>query len=72
MTYFTFKDEDGNAYGSFEVFHQNVGTWTDEDGEQHEDGPGWYWWACFPGCMPDGDLIGPFETRQEAIDDAQS
>lgn len=32
---------------------------------------GWYWWACFQGCLPDGDPIGPFETEQEAIDDAQ-
>jgi len=32
--------------------------------------PGWYWWACFPGCMPDGDPSGPFQTEQEAIDDA--
>jgi hypothetical protein len=32
---------------------------------------GWYWWACFPGCMPDSDPIGPFETEAEALADAQ-
>ena len=32
---------------------------------------GWYWWSCFPGCLPDSDAIGPFETEQEAIDDAR-
>lgn len=32
---------------------------------------GWYWWACMPGYMPDGDPMGPFETKQEAIADAQ-
>ena len=33
--------------------------------------PGWYWWSCFPGCMPDSDPFGPFATEQEAIADAQ-
>lgn len=32
---------------------------------------GWYWWSCFPGCLPDSDPSGPFETEQEAIADAQ-
>ena len=32
---------------------------------------GWYWWACFPGCLPDGPPIGPFATSQEALADAQ-
>ena len=32
---------------------------------------GWYWWACFPGCLPDGDATGPFKTEAEAIADAQ-
>ena len=33
--------------------------------------PGWYWWSCFPGCLPDSDPYGPFATEQEAIADAQ-
>ena len=32
---------------------------------------GWYYWACFPGCLPDGDPIGPFDTEADAIADAQ-
>ena len=32
---------------------------------------GWFWWSCFPGCMPDGCANGPFETRKEALADAQ-
>ena len=32
---------------------------------------GWYWQSCFPGCLPDGEAIGPFETEDEAIFDAQ-
>ncbi len=34
--------------------------------------PGWYWWACFPGCLPDGEPSGPFDTEEEAIADARS
>ena len=33
--------------------------------------PGWYWWTCFPGCLPDSEAIGPFETEQDATRDAQ-
>jgi len=32
---------------------------------------GWYYWPCFPGCLPDGEAIGPFETEKEALEDAQ-
>jgi hypothetical protein len=32
---------------------------------------GWYYWNCFPGCLPDGDPVGPFDTEDEAIDAAQ-
>lgn len=34
------------------------------------DFEGWYWQACFPSCLPDGDLMGPFKTESEAIGDA--
>ena len=32
---------------------------------------GWYWWTCFPGCLPDSEPNGPFATRKEALTDAQ-
>ena len=32
---------------------------------------GWYYWYCFPGCMPDSDPIGPFATEAEALAAAQ-
>lgn len=34
-------------------------------------GVGFFWWPCFPGCLPDSDPVGPFETEAEAIADAQ-
>jgi hypothetical protein len=30
---------------------------------------GVYWWSCQPGCLPDGEAIGPFETAEEAEED---
>lgn len=32
---------------------------------------GWYYWTCFPGCLPEGDPIGPFETEEEALEAAR-
>ena len=32
---------------------------------------GWFAHACFPGCLPDSDPVGPYETYQEAIDAAR-
>jgi hypothetical protein len=32
---------------------------------------GWFWWLCLPGCLPDGEPEGPFQTEQEALDDAR-
>ena len=65
MSYHQFiNHETGESYGSFEVYQMNeyiAGEISDND---------FYWWACFPGCMPDGEPNGPFPTEQEAIDDA--
>jgi hypothetical protein len=33
---------------------------------------GWYWWSCFPGCLPDSEPVGPFDTEAEALADAQN
>ena len=33
--------------------------------------PGWYWWACFPGCLPDSEPFGPFATEADAIEDCR-
>lgn len=26
----------------------------------------WWWWYCFPGCLPDSDVFGPYDTEKEA------
>ncbi len=33
---------------------------------------GWYWWLCFPDCLPDSDPFGPFPTEALALADAQN
>lgn len=32
---------------------------------------GWFYWFCFPGCLPDSRPEGPFESPQAAITAAQ-
>lgn len=62
-------EESQEEYGSFEVYFQRP-----EPGRVDEwlnpVEPGWYWVACFPGCMPDGDPVGPFSSSQLAHEDA--
>ena len=56
MAYHKFKNADGEEFGSFETFKED---------------DGWYWWSGFPGCLPDGDAQGPFDTEEAAVEDAQ-
>ncbi len=35
-----------------------------------DEEPGWYYWYCMPGCLPDSDPMGPFETREAAHADS--
>lgn len=59
--------EDQDEYGSLEIF------WHDGQDEGTGSGlsePGWYWWACFPGCLPDGEPAGPFASSRQALEDA--
>ena len=67
MSYHEFRNENGEEFGSFETFF-TCGSFDQEAEDSHS--PGWYWQAGFPGCLPDGEPSGPFETEQEAIKDA--
>ena len=80
--YHSFIDENGNEYGSFEVFkpepfETNTITLTTQPmidlfGETlpAKYKSGYYWQSCFPGCLPDSDPVGPFDSEAEAINDA--
>ena len=39
--------------------------------EEEEIKGGWFYWFCFPGCLPDSGPIGPFESAKEAKREAQ-
>ena len=61
------RESDPHALPNVEVFHVS------NHPECTLDDPiGWYWWSCFPGCLPDGEPNGPFETEAEALADAQN
>lgn len=36
----------------------------DDDGAPLE--PGWYFWYCMPGCLPDSDAFGPHASAADA------
>lgn len=56
---------------TFQVRRDNVREFRNarEDGEPLRCG--WYWQPCFPGCLPDGDPVGPFRSEAAAVRDAQ-
>ncbi len=77
MSYHTFMNTpDDEPRGCFEVFYDDAdmahGHARNFDANGEPVAPGWYWWACFPGCLPDGEANGPFASEQDAIDDAQN
>lgn len=37
----------------------------------YETDEGWFYWFCMPGCLPDSDKEGPFNTEEEALEHAR-
>ena len=74
------REDDPHSLPDCEVFYMSKreirsygkeSCWWNE-GDREYLSSGWYWWVCFPGCLPDSDPIGPFASEREAIEDAQS
>lgn len=69
-------DPNGTPYGSFEIFwddsdiSEHGGLPRNYDGEGNPVKPGWYFWPCFPGCLPDSEAIGPYATSKDAYEGA--
>ena len=63
------RESDPHSLPDIEVFEQGDYDLVDDEGEPLPDG--WYWWSCLPGCLPDGEPTGPFDTEEEALEDAQ-
>lgn len=68
-------EETQEEHGSFEIFFNDASL---PYGLRYEEGEnwgepmpsGWYWWARFPGCLPDSEPNGPFATSRQALEDA--
>ena len=61
------RENDEHALPDVEVFHSSDYP-AEADAEPLE--PGWYYWYCLPGCLPDSDPIGPFisfEAAEKAV-----
>ncbi len=58
-------DIDPRTGATIEVFH------ADEvlAGSFGARGPGWFWWCCRPGCLPDCLPTGPYDTSYAAYRD---
>lgn len=42
------------------------------DSDEQPMSAGWYWWSCFPGCLPDSEEMGPFDSFNDALSDAKN
>lgn len=72
-------EDDQHSLPDVEIFYRTLVENTEDEwvGEtrsaaHREDddevwGEGWYWWTCFPGCLPDSQPFGPFTTAEEAL-----
>lgn len=68
------REDDPHALPDVEVFYidakEAAQISKDSNGDDSPE-PGWYWWTCLPGCLPDSEPFGPFATEAEALADAQ-
>ena len=70
-------ETDPNRLPDAEVFYAGPGELNSDEWARNAEArgiaslAGWYWWYCFPGCMPDGDPMGPFDSSEEAVEDAR-
>ena len=62
------RENDPYALSDVEVFYaDDLACEECCDGEGHQTA-GWFYWYCFPGCMPEDGPWGPFDTKEEAIE----
>jgi hypothetical protein len=70
------RETDPHALPDFEVFEHTAAdgdgwVYPDCDSPAHPLTMGWYYAFGFPGCLWDSEPVGPFDTEDEAIDDAR-
>lgn len=62
------REHDMHALPDGEVFYSKELRGGDDDELLP---PGWYWWACSPGCLPDSEAVGPFDSMDAALANAR-
>ena len=76
------RENDKWSLPDLETFYMESGEFTNADpdtwmAESVKDGndpaycEGWYYWFCFPGCLPEGNASGPFDTEDLALSEAR-
>jgi len=65
------RENDPYSLPDIEIFQIPEDYQPEPENDEEPYEPGWYWWSCLPGCLPEGDPTGPFETYEEALDDAR-
>lgn len=56
------REHDPHALPNIEIWYTH---------KLHKGISGYFYAFGFPGCLHDGDPVGPFTTEQEALDDAR-
>jgi hypothetical protein len=71
------RESDPFALPDLEVFYvSKMEALYNQENADHADEntlneSGWYYWFCFPGCLPDSDPYGPFTSKKKALQDAR-
>ena len=62
------READSYALPDVEVFYIDEATAPDFGIDDNGDllKTGWYYWFCFPGCLPDSEPYGPFDNSNAA------
>lgn len=70
--YYSSSQTEKHSVPDVEVFYMTQRDCWDASQYQEETEPdfepGWYFWYCFSGCLPDSDRQGPFESEAKAIE----
>lgn len=61
-------EKDFRKLPDVEIFYHDGIKWDDENEDEEELKKGYYYQYCFPGCLPNSEPIGPFETEKEAFE----
>lgn len=56
--------EDGSGQFHCEECHDGR---TSQGVTPAEINTGWFYWYCFPGCLPEGEPMGPYKTERAAV-----